>query len=185
MSHQMWRKLVSLISILAIFTGIIIVITPHPSPTFAEEPPSPNQTLTPTTQPPEPEPIVKTTALSLQSPLTKNNLTVAVEKAVIEYLGFTPIDGMRVSNITRVANWAFGTVGIIAPPVEGAAPEGLLFIAQKQYYGWEVVIEHTPKFRDWVSKSPDQLISKQTKGILASDPDIRGNGFAQLSLFST
>jgi hypothetical protein len=115
---------------------------------------------------------------TISSPDSIDGITRAVEQATIEYFGQALETGLVISNITTTQGWAFGTIGIRAAAVEGAAPEGLLFLARQMTGDWQVAIEYTPEFQTWIAYVPDQLVPQATKATLrVTTPN--GNGSAQ------
>lgn len=73
-----------------------------------------------------------------------------------------------VQEIRRVVDWSFGTVAIEAPSVEDAEPKAFVFIAQQKSDGWEVGLEGTEMFQNFVHNSPDELLSEQERSIFSS-----------------
>ena len=115
------------------------------------------------------------------APPNRNALSRAVEKALSEYFGALPPNGISVNVLTRKSEWAFGVVGIYAFNHTDAGPDSRLFIARKISKKWSVAIEDTQAFSIWLVLAPEQIVSRREKTVmLARAPE--GDGSSLLSL---
>ncbi|MEU6999833.1 proprotein convertase P-domain-containing protein [Nonomuraea sp. NPDC046570] len=65
-------------------------------------------------------------------------------------------------------DWVFGSSVIKAPNVEGAYPEGHLFLAQKTAGGWRVGLDGTPEFAALARRAPESVLSRGEKKTFAA-----------------
>lgn len=76
---------------------------------------------------------------------------------------------VNVQRATPSGDWAFGSSVIKAPNVEGAYPEGWLFLAQRTATGWRVGLDGTGDFADLAQKAPDSVVSQGEKKTFAAN----------------
>lgn len=126
-------------------------------------------------------PATKFTSPFQNTPSSDIDLVAAVEQATIQFLGNTPSTKLVVSNLNTISPWAFGTVAVPAPVDEEARPIGLLYLAQKKQLNWEVALESTPQFVEWVRQVPEALMGAETQAVFAQGSGM-GDGSADLSL---
>lgn len=105
-----------------------------------------------------------------------------VEQATREFLKRPPSGNVVISLISVVQQWAYGTIGITSATENSPDPQGLLFVAKQSSGEWQVAIEQTTLFRDFVTQAPNTLISPAQKAIIAPPIKVAGDGSAQLSL---
>lgn len=92
------------------------------------------------------------------------------------------------SDIVIQGNWAFGMTIAKMPDGQHGEPDFRLFIAQRTSAGWQLALEYTPTFYEWVANSPAGLISLGARTALLqanpADPAraTRGIASARLSL---
>ncbi len=115
------------------------------------------------------------------APADGETLESAVSNAVRLYLGAPPRYGLVISNVKTIGEWSYGTIGVMAAPVDGAGPQGLLFLARNSDGNWQVAIEHTTTFNSWLAQTPDSLVSANAKKIMDGNRP-SGDGSALLSL---
>jgi LasA protease len=65
------------------------------------------------------------------------------------------------------SKWGFGTAVLKAPKVEGAYPEGWLFIAQRDKNGWKVALEGEQTFAALAGQAP--ILSSEERRVLGVD----------------
>jgi LasA protease len=65
-------------------------------------------------------------------------------------------------------DWAFGAGIAKAPPVEGAYPDGWLFVAHKENKQWTVAFEGEAAFPAMTSAAPESVVAAKTKQVLSS-----------------
>lgn len=105
----------------------------------------------------------------------------AVKKAVVAKWESTVTTDIIVAIISNDDIWAFGTVAITAPSVDGAGPEGFLFLAKNSINGWKAVFEYTQEFSDWSVQATSMNLPEQVKTFVRVS-SLSGDGTAQLSL---
>jgi uncharacterized repeat protein (TIGR01451 family) len=110
-----------------------------------------------------------------------DDLTAAVEQAVVVYLGNQLSTEVIVSNVKQDTNWAFGSVYIPASE-NSPSPRTFLFLARFHNDNWEAVLDTELLFQEWLAQLPDTLVSKNEKAILSIGPTLAGDGSGQLSL---
>ena len=76
----------------------------------------------------------------------------------------TEVNVMR----TDGGDWAFGAGIAKAPPVEGAYPDGWLFVAHKESKQWTVAFEGEAAFPTMTAQAPDTVVPGNDKKVLAS-----------------
>ncbi|MGH3656121.1 MAG: peptidase M23 [Micromonosporaceae bacterium] len=74
----------------------------------------------------------------------------------------------RVNVTRRDGGWAFGTAVLLAPKVEGAYPEGWLFLARREAGKWRVGFEGEPALADLASRAP-VLKQRERRAFSAQD----------------
>lgn len=68
-------------------------------------------------------------------------------------------DDIVTSDIVIHRNWAFGMIVARPPAHIHGTPDLRLFMARRVDGGWQVALEYTPQFYEWVSQSPSALMS--------------------------
>ncbi|MBB5078571.1 proprotein convertase P-domain-containing protein [Nonomuraea endophytica] len=66
-------------------------------------------------------------------------------------------------------DWVFGSSVIKAPNVEGAYPEGWLFVAQRTAAGWKAGLDGTPEFAALAQQAPASVVSDGEKRTFAAN----------------
>ncbi|MFI6503224.1 proprotein convertase P-domain-containing protein [Nonomuraea typhae] len=66
-------------------------------------------------------------------------------------------------------DWAFGSSVIKAPDVEGAYPEGWLFLAQRTATGWTAALDGTSEFAELAARAPAAVLSAGEKQTFAAN----------------
>jgi hypothetical protein len=110
-----------------------------------------------------------------------SSLQDAISQVLFRHLSRPPLHGFTYQLIQEVDHWAFGNIGVLAPPDEEAGPEGLLFLAHRDDSIWVVALENTPEFYSWFAEVPTELLPDDIRKSFSS-VNSAGDGSAQLSL---
>lgn len=101
---------------------------------------------------------------------TGEDLTSAVQVKIEEKAQWEVNQTGSEVNVMRSdgESWAFGAGIAKAPPVEGAYPDGWLFIAHKVDAKWTVAFEGEAAFPELTAAAPDGVVPSAEKEVLAS-----------------
>lgn len=97
---------------------------------------------------------------------------------------------VQTSDIVIQGTTAFGMIVVRVPDDLHGTPDLRVFIARQTAAGWEVALEYTPTFYEWLAQAPDGLMSLRARRLLLQgavqnrrdDLDsAQGNGNALLS----
>jgi hypothetical protein len=122
-------------------------------------------------------------AVSLQAtPAVADDLQLAVEQALGDYLGRPPSDKVIVSTIAASSDWVYGTIGIFGATERNKDPQGLVFLAEQAQSVWRVAIERTQRFEDFVSRVPVSVMPASHKVVFTTEVGMAGDGSGQFSL---
>jgi hypothetical protein len=123
-----------------------------------------------------------TQAAPLSQSELSESLKVAVEKAVVAFKAAQPKAGMVVTLFKSKDTWAHGSVALRVEEEHGS-PDVMLFLARQTSGGWQVALEPTPTFDEWLKLVPTTVVPTATKSLLRDDLAApQGDGSAQLSL---
>lgn len=114
-------------------------------------------------------------------------LTSAVQSAVNQYRATNSLyaprpNGMMITPMKYAGPWVWIIVGIGPLPGADNAPDSHLVLAKYEAGVWQVAVEYTPTFRNWLPQVPDTVVAAREKANFTSTPEAAGNGSAQLSL---
>ncbi|NRQ39390.1 peptidoglycan DD-metalloendopeptidase family protein [Nonomuraea sp. NN258] len=76
---------------------------------------------------------------------------------------------VNVQRSTPSGDWVFGSSVIKAPNVDGAYPEGWLFVAQRVAGGWKVGLDGSAEFADLAGRAPSAVVSQGEKRTFAAN----------------
>jgi LasA protease len=76
--------------------------------------------------------------------------------------------GTEVNIMRTDGDWAFGAGIATAPPVEGAYPDGWLFVAHREGNIWTVAFEGEAAFGTLTAAAPEKVVPGAEKPVLAS-----------------
>jgi LasA protease len=76
--------------------------------------------------------------------------------------------GTEVNVMRHGGDWAFGAGIARAPKVEGAYPDGWLFVAHKENKQWNVAFEGEAAFPELTAKAPAEVVPGNEKELFAS-----------------
>ncbi len=98
-----------------------------------------------------------------------DSLNSAAKSALISRLGRTPTTeyGVSQQDTKTSDNWAFGIITIYATGEGG--PDLYHFLGKKVDSKWQVEIEVSQTFKEWVSETPEGLINPELKKIWVSN----------------
>jgi LasA protease len=103
---------------------------------------------------------------AVADPATEDLATAVTAKIGMKTLAAsgTEVNVMR----TDGADWAFGAGIAKAPPVDGAYPDGWLFVAHKENKEWTVAFDGEAAFPAMTGAAPESVVPGKEKQVLAS-----------------
>ncbi|HET8522177.1 MAG TPA: PA14 domain-containing protein, partial [Thermomicrobiales bacterium] len=113
-------------------------------------------------------------------PAPPPQLIAAVQQASAQATATNDPASITVSVISIAGAWVFGAAGIPAQSGDGS-PIGLTFLAFQDDGGWQVALQYTEMFADFLALAPPDLLSPEIRASL-SPFHAAGDGSAQLSL---
>lgn len=125
--------------------------------------------------------ILKPSELKADLP-DQESLEQAVNRALTITRQQTKNDNMGLFSLKQVDDWVFGLASVGVPEGVHGSPDMYLFIGQKMETGWDIAIEFSPRFQEWVQQVPTRLISDIEKPYLIDNQQTRGNGSSKLGL---
>lgn len=107
--------------------------------------------------------LVPTAQASAEEPDLATAVTAKIGMKTFAAAG-TEVNVMR----TDGGDWAFGAGIAKAPPVEGAYPDGWLFVAHKENKQWTVAFEGEAAFPAMTAAAPESVVAGKEKQVLSS-----------------
>lgn len=107
--------------------------------------------------------LLPTTQASAEEPNLAGAVTAKIGMKTFAAAG-TEVNVMR----TDGGDWAFGAGIAKAPPVEGAYPDGWLFVAHKETKQWTVAFEGEAAFPAMTAAAPESVVPGKEKQVLSS-----------------
>jgi LasA protease len=114
--------------------------------------------------------------------------TLARSAVVNENMANTRDMGEVVASDIRVSGaWAYGMVVTKVPESVHGTPEIRVFVARHDGVNWQVALEYTPEFGEWLAQAPSDLMPLNQRMTLSQAASTqrsapRGNGDSRLSL---